>query len=294
MMNPFLKFKRSSLHRKYYEHLNQRFLSFILFFDIFLIIDLVLTLVYMSIQISKDEGCFYLSYRKTIIFLILNTICFLIFSIYSLYLHFKLKTYSDLLFLCTYFFFLALFSETMKISSISPLLCYIFTLFNLLFMTAYRYLLIKFIHLIGNLIYFVVFYWKMPFDGQEIFFPEIVLMTIMVMIQLYLIEKSEKSAFLNSYSFEKEKKTFNELMNILPEGVAIFQKNMKELFINNSMKTLYEETDVNSLRDKIFKETKRKLAVVSDLSINPSHSECSYELNPSFRNFINKKTGIKF
>ncbi len=292
MINYFLFFKSSSLNRKYLQYLNQRFFKCIIFLDLFIISDLIYIIINMIICLSNNEGYFYFTYIKTVIFTIISSVWLVFFSISSIYLHFKQKTYSDILLLISYFYFLVLSAKIFTDPLLSFALGYIVTLFNILFMTVYRYYLVKIIHLICNLIYFAVFFWNAETGNKELIYTMIIILTALVMILIYIIEKNEKSIFLKTYIYEKEKKTFNELMNILPGGVAIFQKNMKELFINNSMKLLYEEDDNGKIREKIFKETKKKSVIVSEININPS-SEFSADENASFKNFL-KKPGLFF
>lgn len=95
--------------------------------------------------------------------------------------------------------------------------------------------------------------------------------------------------FINSSSFEKEKKTFAELLNILPEGAGIFSKSMKVLLVNNSMKILFDEFDLIKLKEKLFRETIKKSGDFSDRNSDNFYENPAIEIQPSLSN---KKQGI--
>ena len=289
-MNLLLKFHNNSLRRKYLDHLTQRFMRCILCLDLFIALNLISTSIYFSLCVFNAHGVYCLSGQKNLFFAILGLLWMGIFSFIALYLHFKKKTYSEFLLLITYFYFLAMITDLFRHSDLSPAISYIITLVNLLFMTVYRLLFVKTIHLIGNLVYFVGFYATIGFGDKEFIFFEITALSVFFVGVLYFIERSEKTIFFNNFSFEREKRAFNELLDILPEGIAIFSKNMKDIFINGSMRNLYEENDAERLLSKIFKETRKKL-IPNSFEVNPlcSNSDAS-ECNQSLKN-IPKKAG---
>ena len=290
-MNLLLKFHNNSLRRKYLDHLTQRFMHCILFLDLFISVNLISTSIYFSICVFNTLGVYCLSGQQNLLFAILGLLWMGIFSLIALYLHFKRKTYSEFLLLISYFYFLAMITDLFRNGELSPAISYIITLVNLLFMTVYRLLFVKTIHLIGNLVYFVWFYATIGFKDKEFIFFEITALSVFFVGVLYFIERSEKTIFFNNFSFEREKRAFNELLDILPEGIAIFSKNMKDIFINGSMRNLYEENDAEKLLSKMFKETRKKL-IPTSFEVNPicSNSDASFECNQSLKN-IPKKAG---
>jgi len=285
MMNLLLKFHNSSLQRKYLDHLAQRSHHCILLLDLFIIADLIVLIIYLAKCASSAHGVYCLPNQENLFFAILGAIWLVLFTLMAFFMHFKRKTYSDILFLISYFYFLSMATGLLRNPDLSPGLSYIFTLTNLLFMTLYRVLFVKGIHLFGNLAYFIGFYRSIGYQDKEVIFLEIGIFSIFLLGVLYFIEKNEKTIFYNNFAFEREKRAFNELLDILPEGLAIFSKNMKEIFINGSMKLLYEETDSEKLLIKLFKETKKKPnSPLPEINPMNSNSEVSWELNQSFKN----------
>lgn len=291
MMNLLLKFHNNSLRRKYLDHLTQRFMRCILFLDLFIALNLASTSIYFCLCVFNRQGVYCLSGQQNLYFAILGLLWMCLFSFCALYLHFKRKTYSEFLLLITYFYFLGMITDLFRHRDLSPAISYIITLVNLLVMTFYRLLFVKTIHLIGNLAYFVGFYATIGFADKEFIFFEITALSVFFVGVLYFIERSEKTIFFNNFSFEREKRAFNELLDILPEGIAIFSKSMKDIFINGSMRTLYEENDAERLVSKLFKETRKKL-IPNYFEVNPlcSNSDASFDCNQSLKN-IPRKAG---
>lgn len=270
-MNKFLNITQPQIKTKYQEYLSQRLFKCIFFLHILIVIELVYSLINMVVFLSKNEDYMYLGFRGTLIFAIVGVTWLFIFIIAVAYYYFKKKTYSDFCLLGSFFYFLTFSKGLMLEPTSSTQSHFFFMMMNIVFLIAYRSLFMKSIHLMGNMGFYMAlnnaFSEEKSFENYELIAHNI-FFSVFVIITFYYTEKAEKQLFLKSYSFDKEKKTLNELMNILPEGAAIFSNNLKTIMINNSLKIIYEEESNEKLQEKMFKETKRKNPIFSSSKLN--------------------------
>lgn len=271
IMNKFLNFTQPQIRTKYQEYLSQRLFKCIFLLHILIIIKLLYSLINMVIFLSKNEDYILLGFDATLIFAIVGVIWLFIFIIVAIYFYWKKNTYSDFCLLGSFFYFLAFSKGLLLDPTMSTQSHFFFTMMSIMFLFVYRSLCMKSIHLMGNMAFYMAlnnaFSEKKSFENYELIVHNI-FFSIFVIVTFYYREKAEKQLFLKSYTFDKDKKTLNELMNILPEGAAIFSNNLKTIMINNSLRFLYEEQSNEKLQEKILKETKRKNPLFSNTRFN--------------------------
>ena len=275
-MNLLLSFKDKKVATKHLTYQLQKSFQINLFLNFFLIINLIYIIIYLSLGFYDKS--FIMDEFSTKLYLILGSILLFFFLIVS-GLYILKKTSMDLTYFISYIYFLSLTMETVNDSPDDNVILvesYRIWILNMVFLTCYKTFFLKILQTTINLICVLKEFSEWSFHYRQMILWEGVMLTILSIFILYFQERNEKFAFLRVFYTSKEKKSFLKFLNILPEGIGIFEYNTQALFFNESFKSLYIEKNTEFLREKFLLHTKKRIFMNNkgkDEKYHTTHSE---------------------
>jgi PAS domain-containing protein len=178
------------------------------------------------------------------------------FSIFTLiigyFLHWRRKIYSDRILFISNIYLLVVLYE-LRNQTQDPLYyfwwAFRFGTLNLMYLLIYKAWPFKAVQIVFTVVYFHSRQAVFILD-ESIFFNAA--LSVGAAVFLFFQEKMERQAFQTIYHSNREKKAWKRFVNILPEGVAIFRKDMSQLFVNKSLKEILGAEDKDELTRRLF------------------------------------------
>ena len=258
-MNFFLSFTERKFTPKYRQYQKNKSSKMAIILDFFLIFQLSYLIFFFSFTMIKNET--FLPYFLEEILLIIGIFYLILLSVLTIAQYYK-KWTIDLIYFMIYTYFLAIFILTLSfISDLSLIFIegYRLWILNITILISYRIFWLKILHFSLNLSTLIISLVEWKFEYKIMVLFNAISLTIFSLFLIYYQEQNERSSFIKRTLAEKEKRSFLKFLNILPEGIGLFQLNMNEIFLNESIKIMLQEEDSSIAKVKLFRDIKRKL-----------------------------------